>query len=195
MGWLDSLLLGGCMPRLILFAAGALGTCLVAACAQGPRAATLSQGLAYDCTPGGEASIAFSGGGYLPESKVWAGEKDARAQVWRSTADLVFAGDEHRMIAEWSVEGLRYRSAEPYDGSDYLVWTVRSAGTRGAEDARLGRRPGADPEGEEEHDAGALVADCRRRGRDPVAGTPAPDSEPAHEEHEAGASQEAPHLP
>lgn len=149
------------MPRSILRAAGL--TFLAAGCAT-PNAAPLPEGLAFECTPGGAASIAFNGGGYLPESRVWGTRDGERAQVWRSGATLSVGGQQHRMIAEWVSEGLRYRSERPHDGTHYLVWTMGGEG-RGAEDALLGQRAQADAGGDEPGDAGAPIAECRRAGR------------------------------
>lgn len=163
------------MARRNFFAVTLFGAGLVAACAGGPRAALVPEGLAFDCEPGGAATIAFNGGGYLPDSSLWGtSDKGERIQVPRSTARLTYGGRTHDLIAQIAPSGLSYRSAAPGDDGRYLVWTTGGDDApTGAEDAVLALRsdPQAGPPVEQE------IARCRRGGRahdpaDPVAGRP-----------------------
>lgn len=128
--------------------AGLVVPLLLAGCA-GPQKASVPAGLAYECDPGGAALIRFEPGGYLPgETALGLDGKP----VPRSVAHLRYGGSDHRMIAEWTQFGLRYRSEEPRAGGRHLIWA-----SQGEEAAIL-----------ESEGAGAMdvpVATCTRSGQ------------------------------
>jgi hypothetical protein len=192
----------------------------IAACAGGPMKSKVPDGLAYDCGEMGKAYLQFGGGGYLPgqralaKGNVWNPAQAARPRL-RSTAQLTLKkdGGVYDMIAEWSEEGLRYRSEVPFKGDDYLIWSVGSdreavieAWSRQfagrplvAEDARLGLRVSADPveDGADPFGkytpVGEPLAICRRMGRDAASEEHGPEHGDGH--HAPEAEHEGPHAP
>ena len=215
------------MPRLTSCAASALACALLAACA-GPIKTKVPDGLAYDCGALGKAYIEFGGGGYLPgqralaKGNVFDPAQQPRPRM-RSTATLSFKDREgvYDLIAEWSEQGLRYRSEVPFDGEHYLIWSVGSDREEimdawqesfpkwrpAPEDARLGLRATPDPV-ESEMDSiapqvgrhtpvGAPHATCRRLGRDgPGYGaTSGSGEEHGDGDHGAEAEHDEPHAP
>lgn len=190
------------MPRLTHWAASALALAVLAGCA-GPMKSKVPDGLAYDCGDKGKAYIHFGGGGYLPgqtalaKGNVFNPAQQPRPRD-RSTAILSLAGGKHDLVAEWSEGGLRYRSVVPFEGGDYLIWTIghdRKDVVRAwehvspgrpltPEDARLGRRATQDPV-DERGAAGTPYAACRRLGREPTADVAGDHGEAAdHQEPE-----------
>lgn len=165
------------MPSKTVFAATLIGAGLVAACAGGPRAAAIPAGLAYECEPGGLATIAFNGGGYLPESRVWGtNDKGERVQIFRSGAELTYDGRTHLMVAEVAPTGLRYRSAAAQDDGHYLVWSMGADEPAGAENAALSLR--SDPRAGQSIER--EIARCARSGRAHSAAGPNHAREPGH---------------
>ncbi len=217
---------GGCMPRLTPWAASALALALFAGCA-GPIKTKVPEGLAYDCGAMGEAYIQFGGGGYLPGQRalakedVWNPAEQARPQL-RSTATLSLkkGGPPLDLIAEWAEEGLRYRSEDPFDGENYLIWSVgtdheaiirewqkRFPGRLAPEDARVGLRATPDPVENEtgsitprvgtDTPVGLPIATCRRLGRGgPGAGAASSRSGEHGGDHRGpDAEHDEPHAP
>lgn len=172
------------MARPTHLAASLLAVGLASGCS-GPLKTSVPAGIVYECDRGGSATIRYNGGGFLPDSRVQGTGADGQpAQVPRSTAELVYDGATHRMIAEWAEQGLRYRSEEPVAGAGYLIWTqhgedperretwTRPGGPRGAEDIRIGWRAALVPESPEaaygvDPGEGSDHALCRRAGRVP----------------------------
>jgi hypothetical protein len=218
---------GGCMPRLTPWASSLVGLFLVAGCAGGPMKTKVAEGLAYDCGAMGKAYIQFGGGGYLPgqralaKGNVWNPAQQARPRM-RSTARLTFKDREgvYDLIAEWSEEGLRYRSEVPFEGEDYLIWSVGSdhqeildewqkkfPGRLTPEDARLGLRASADPVASEMGNihpeagrhtpVGVPHATCRRLGRDGAGhgATSGGGEEHGADQHEPEGEHDEPHAP
>jgi hypothetical protein len=167
-----------------------------------------TEGIAYDCGGAGKAYVQFGDGGYLPGQTALAKDDvhdpgSTAEQRPRTTARLTFNSLEYDLIPESTQGGLRYRSAKPYSGESYLVWSLGSSAreerperwnTPGrlltSEDARVGLRASEDPVDEDEV-AGEPVATCRRLGRDPGAADHAQPAhaEPAHDaaqDHDAG---------
>lgn len=146
-------------PGLIL-----AGTALLAACAGSPLKGKAPDGLAFDCSQAGPATIVFNDQGYLPDSSALHRDRDgALSQRPRSTATLVFEGMSHAMVAEWAELGLRYRAIAAGPDGRHLILSLRG------EEATLGWRAElptaqADPAGEQ-------VASCRRAGRAPSYGS------------------------
>jgi len=184
-------------PFVKFWSAAACTAALLAACA-GPIKTKTLDGLAFDCGEKGKAVIRFGGGGYLPGETALA----KGAPRLRSTARLSFREGNYDMVAEATQGGLRYRSEIPYEGIDYLVWTMGTVPEEQrperwndagrpltAEDARVGLRASADPL-EEEYAGGEPFATCRRLGRD--GGAAAADAAyhdaggEQHEEHKDG---------
>jgi hypothetical protein len=194
------------MPQTTSWAAVALAAVLLAGCT-GPMKSKATEGIAYDCGGAGKAYVRFGDGGYLPGQTALAKDDvhdpgSIPQQRPRTTARLTFNSLEYDLIPESTQGGLRYRSAKPYSGESYLVWSLGSArreerperwNTPGraltSEDARVGLRASEDPV-DEDKVAGEPLATCRRLGRDPDA---AGHAHPAHAEphdvaqdHDAG---------
>jgi hypothetical protein len=96
------------------------GLAAATACA-GPPYEPRPQGMVYQC--GGEqASIVYDRRGYLPGLTV-----PEKGQLRpRSTATLTWQGRETALMGDWTVEeGLRYRSEQPYDFDNVLVWEAQ----------------------------------------------------------------------
>lgn len=146
-------------PGLIL-----AGTALLAACAGSPLKGKAPDGLAFDCSQAGPATIVFNDQGYLPDSSALHRDRDgALSQQPRSTATVQYAGSTHAMVAEWAELGLRYRAIAAGPDGRHLILSLRG------EEATLGWRteiPGAqdDPVGE-------AITRCRRAGRAPSYGS------------------------
>jgi len=122
------------MRRLTLSVMAMLG--LLSACVGGPIKSSPPKGLTFACAGGSEATLLFLDGGYLPDQTVMGkdqwdldhdGDTAEMVAVPRSAAKLIYkTGNqtvEHKLVAEWIEQGLRYRSYEPKDGK-YLVWTL-----------------------------------------------------------------------
>jgi len=118
------------MRRLTLPAMALVG--LLTACVSGPEKTSPPKGLTFACAGGGEATLLFLDGGYLPDQTAMGkdhwdldqdGDKAEMVSVPRSAAKLIYQQVEHKLVADWIEQGLRYRSYEPQDGK-YLVWTL-----------------------------------------------------------------------
>ena len=199
------------MPRLTPWAASALALLFVSACT-GPMKSKVPDGLAYDCGAVGKAYISFGGGGYLTgETAVGKDDRwDAKEQAGprlRSTAKLALGETKHDLIAEWTQNGLRYRSKAPLQGDEYLIWSLaadQGADTRPwqqttgrpltPEDALVGLRAGADPVSEATAN-GRFHATCRRLGRDAAPASAAAGHREPHGSDQHEAKAEAPHQP
>ena len=161
------------------FLGGSIALLLVAACAGGPRKASVPEGLAFECDRGGMASITFNDGGYLPESNALGRSREGELrQAPRSTATLHYADGRHAMLAEWTELGLRYRAAVPGPDGQHMILSLRG------EEAVLGRR--LETAGAHEAAEGERIALCRRAGR-------MTRSDHSDDAHEALEVEDAPH--
>jgi hypothetical protein len=196
------------MPRLTIWAAGALAAAALSGCAA-PMKSKVTQGIAYDCGSEGKAYVQFGDGGYLPGETALARDNlydpgSSPQPRARTTATLTFKEQEYDLVPEATQGGLRYRSHKLYMDQGYLIWSQGSAreeemperwNTPGrpltSEDARVGLRASQDPVDEDEV-AGEPLATCRRLGRDPITHT-APHHEAA-QDHQASEDHEEPHA-